>query len=52
MSSLEKTVDTKVINSEKSVEGKFVVMEDKVNDLQSQRPEPVRCVSEGIVRMK
>ena len=52
MSSLEKTIDTKVINSEKCVEEKFVTMDEKINNLHSQRPEPVWMVTEVTGRMK
>ena len=37
---------------EKAVDGKLVMMEEKINNLQSQRPEPVRVVSESTARIK
>ena len=52
VSSFEKTIDTKVINSQKSVEEKPDMMVEKVNNLQRQRPELVRSVSEDISRKK
>ena len=37
---------------EKTVDEKLVMMEKKINNLQSQRPESVRVVSEGHARVK
>ena len=49
---LVKTVDMKVNVLEKTVDGKLVMMEENINNLQSQRPEPVRVVSESTGRIK
>ena len=49
---LGKAVDAKVVNLEKFIDGKLVMMEEKINNLQSQRPEPVRIVSEITARIK
>ena len=51
MSHLEKTVDMKIINLEKTVLKKLDIMGEKINNLQNQRPEPVRIVSEGSGRI-
>ena len=49
---LEKTVDRKVTDFENTDDGKLVTMEKKINNLQSQRPGPVRVVSESTGRIK
>ena len=49
---LENTVDKKVDNMGKAFEGKLIIMEEKINNLQSQRPEPVRVVSKSTARIK
>ena len=52
VSHLEKAADRKVDNLEKAVDGKLIMMEEKINNCQSQRPEPVRVVSEGHAMIK
>ena len=42
-----KTVDTKVVNSVKLLKGKLDIMIEKVNNHQSQQPEPVRIESKN-----
>ena len=42
----------KVHDLEKTVDGKFVMMEVKTNNLQSQRLDPVRVVSKSTGRIK
>ena len=49
---LEKTVDTKMNVLESTAHRKLVMMEEKINNLHSQRPEPVRVVSERNARIK
>ena len=39
-------------NLEKAVDGKLIMMEEKINNIHSQRPEPVRVVSESTARIK
>ena len=45
-------VEERVSHLEKSVDGKLVMMGEKINNLQSQRSEPVRVVSESTARIK
>ena len=52
MLDLEKTVDKKVDNLKKAVDGKLVMMEEKITNFQSERLEPVRIASEGTGRIK
>ena len=47
-SHLEKIIDMKVNDLEKTVDGKLVIMEEKINN---QRPEPVRVASEATGRI-
>ena len=42
----------KVFDLEKTVDGKLVLMEEEINNLQSQQPEQVRIVSEDTGRIK
>ena len=49
---LENTVDEKVDNLEKAFDGKLVIMEEKINNLQSQRPKQMRVVNESTTRIK
>ena len=44
-------VDTKVVNW-KIVDRKLVIMEERINNFQSQRREPARVVSEETARLK
>ena len=45
-------IEVKVADNEKPVDGKLVMMEEEINNLQSQRPEPVRVVFESAARIK
>ena len=49
---LEKAVDTKMDNLEKTVDRKLDMMEEKINNLQSQRPEPKQVAFESTSRIK
>ena len=46
------SIEVKVADMKKTVDAKLVMMEEKFNNLQSQRPEPVRVVSESTARIE
>ena len=52
VNSLENIVDKKVDNLEKVVDGKLAMMGEKINNLQSQRPESMRVTNAITARIK
>ena len=46
------SIEVKVADMEKTVDGKLFMMKEKINKLQSQRPGAVRVISEGTGRIK
>ena len=49
---MENTLDKKVDNLEKAVNGKLVMMEEKINNLHSYRSESMRVINESSARIK
>ena len=46
------SIEVKMADIEKTVDGKLLMMEEKISNLQSQRPETVRVVFESAARIK